>query len=302
MVAPTNYDQTNAWLADVGQRAQELINLLKAGIDVGQTGTLGNLALFEDLATAPIGNLAALQTALQVANVAGRGVAGGTGDLMAKGAYGIGAETAPDLIDVNTTDAESGLYRVVVGTLNRSSLPGDGGIGYMIINRLSGSPLINQIWTENSTGRVFSRTYLSGGWQNWIIGYDRNNIIGTVSQSGGVPTGAVIEEDSNSFWSWVKLASGDMTAHARIVHDNVDINVARGSIFESTNFTPPDIPSGFISGQLTVATDYYALDDVSVFGSSAGGSNAFQQYRFIRATATTGRSVVANIMLKGRWY
>ncbi|WP_445012169.1 hypothetical protein [Vreelandella stevensii] len=38
--------------------------------------------------------------------------------------------------------------------------------------------------------------------------YTARNILGTVSQSGGVPTGAIIEEDSNSFGTWTKFAGG----------------------------------------------------------------------------------------------
>ena len=45
--------------------------------------------------------------------------------------------------------------------------------------------------------------------------YRRGNILGTVSQSGGVPTGAVIESDSNANGSYVKFADGTMVTRTR---------------------------------------------------------------------------------------
>lgn len=90
MAAPTNYDQTNEWLAEVGRLTQDLINVLKGGIDVGQSGTLGNLALIDSLSAAPIGNLSTLQQALQIASVAGRNTVGPGPEVMLKGAFGSG--------------------------------------------------------------------------------------------------------------------------------------------------------------------------------------------------------------------
>lgn len=42
--------------------------------------------------------------------------------------------------------------------------------------------------------------------------YAKSNAVGTVSQSGGVPTGAIIEQGSNSNGDFVKLADGTMIA------------------------------------------------------------------------------------------
>ena len=40
--------------------------------------------------------------------------------------------------------------------------------------------------------------------------YNQSNIVGTVSQSGGVPTGAIIESGSNANGEFVKYADGTM--------------------------------------------------------------------------------------------
>ncbi|TVU88318.1 pyocin knob domain-containing protein [Vreelandella titanicae] len=219
--------------------------------------------------------------------------------VMAQGAFGIGG-TAEIIVDIDDRAYRPGFYTIDPNTIGDSPFSA----GSLII-MWRGARVI-QIATFESAASpdMFIRVYNSG-WGTWKKHYSTSNVVGAVSQSGGEPTGAVIEKDSNSFWSWVKLASGDMTAHARIQHNNVDITVARGSLFESVQFDPPDLPSGFTSAPITVATDYYGLDDVSVWGSSAGarsGTKIFQQYRFIRPTASSGRTVMANITLKGRWY
>lgn len=48
----------------------------------------------------------------------------------------------------------------------------------------------------------------SDGNTNWAALYSRDNILGTVSESSGVPTGAVLERGSNSNGEFVRLADG----------------------------------------------------------------------------------------------
>lgn len=68
-----------------------------------------------------------------------------------------------------------------------------------------------------------SAEFLSLGAGNWIcldytrssgkpvaFAYDRSTILGTVSQSSGVPTGSIIERGSNANGSYVKFADGTM--------------------------------------------------------------------------------------------
>lgn len=43
-----------------------------------------------------------------------------------------------------------------------------------------------------------------------LISYKKNNILGSVSQAGGVPTGGVIERGSNANGDYVKYADGTM--------------------------------------------------------------------------------------------
>jgi len=63
MADTIDIQNANEWLAEVQAAARELVNVLKGGIDVGQTGELGDLALINTLADAPVGDAAAFRQA-----------------------------------------------------------------------------------------------------------------------------------------------------------------------------------------------------------------------------------------------
>ena len=239
----------------------------------------------------------------QLGPLLGRGVVGGAGDLMAKGAYGIGTERAPNLIDVNAINDESGLYRVVAGTLNRTSLPGGGGLGCMIINRLSPT-LLTQIWTELATGRVFSRSFDTDVWRNWVIGYDRNNIIGTVSQSGGVPTGAIIESGSNANGRYTKLADGTLVCSFYRDDGSGLGATAEGPVYTSGTLTIPDYPHAFVSVP-NVSFSITQRNGYSLWGTVGGRPTSTSPgggYRYMSGDASSARVGQFQYIAIGRWY
>ncbi|QPI66332.1 hypothetical protein [Vreelandella venusta] len=241
MAAPTNYDQTNEWLAEVDRRVQDLINILKGGIDVGQSGTLGNLALIDTLSESPIGNLSALQQSLQVDAVAGRGVIGGAGDLLANGAYGLGGQGYM----LSNFDAPPERNEFYIGA--GSSATGDhGGAAYW--------PGIDLYRASSDRGArlMFSNEYMRfRGWEgtdtvtDFLVYHDKN-ILGTVSQSEGIPTGAIIERGSNANGSYVKFADGTLEC-TRIVNLEVQATEASDSLFRSVGVSF-DFPATFVNG------------------------------------------------------
>lgn len=77
-------------------------------------------------------------------------------------------------------------------------------IGYAAANQY-------QLYCEvggGSIGRIFRRYLSTGGWGAWILVHDQRTILGAVSQSGGAPTGAVIERGSNANGEYVRFADG----------------------------------------------------------------------------------------------
>ena len=59
-----------------------------------------------------------------------------------------------------------------------------------------------------AAGRKFLQTQASGSWLPWREVFTTGNILGTVSQSGGIPTGAIIERGSNANGRYTKYADG----------------------------------------------------------------------------------------------
>jgi hypothetical protein len=56
--------------------------------------------------------------------------------------------------------------------------------------------------------KSYTRILISGAWSLWDGKLSRADIVGTVNQSGGVPTGAIIERGSNANGEYTRFADG----------------------------------------------------------------------------------------------
>jgi len=126
--------------------------------------------------------------------------------------------------------------------------------------------------------------------------YQKNNILGTVSESSGVPTGAIIERGSNANGEFVKYADGTMICFLSSFTLSADNNEGTGST--------RTYPATFSANPM-------------VFGQSLGGDFSNWSSRFVfgvqtRSTTTCvvgiwntiGATETMNIqvMVIGRWY
>lgn len=138
-------------------------------------------------------------------------VAGG----MAVGAFGLGETgTPPVLADFDATDIASGFYQTHSTTLNRpAAFPH--GFGSAIFTRYSAN-FGRLLWMPNyetvNPPSLWLRSLRAGAWDDPVRVYDTNHIVGTVSQSGGVPTGAIIERGSNANGEYTRWADGTQIA------------------------------------------------------------------------------------------
>ncbi|MFU2330336.1 phage tail protein [Pseudomonas sp. NFX98] len=116
--------------------------------------------------------------------------------------------------------------------------------------------------------------FLSLGGGNWIclrynpangksvaFSFDRTNIVGTVSQSGGTPTGAVVETGTNASGTYIKFADGTMICRRTVIFSAIPITTAAGSLFYSAGGIPG---SGF-------AANFVAAPEVVINIKPAGG-------------------------------
>ena len=127
--------------------------------------------------------------------------------------------------------------------------------------------------------------------------YKKSNILGTVSESGGVPTGAIIERGSNANGEFVKYADGTLVCFIRVNLGSTEGLYDRNAVF----------PASFID------TDYW----VHGGGFTTGASRRIGNITFgggVGTTETTNVDVRAEVfgsasgtnavklLISGRWY
>lgn len=156
------------------------------------------------------GSPAAGRTALGLGNAATRAVQTSSSDttaeaLMAVGAFGLGNIGNLPILPQAGLDSflPTGIYRVATpsGLLDGT---------YALFNYRIGAALqCQELIAVNVSNRRYQRlqssTDLAAAWSTV---FNSSNILGTVSQSGGVPTGAIIERGSNANGEYVRFADG----------------------------------------------------------------------------------------------
>lgn len=186
-------------------------------VKVSADGSLWTEALRAEAATgrlvAPQGML--LNGALTGLAVTQSQIDATVGRLMLVGAFGLGVTTSsPQCPDLDATTLASGTYNVVSTTPNVGSRPmGSNQFATMRVERYSVDRCWQEYFDRADSGGNGIRKWIRGyspttGWSVWQRDYTANSIVGTVSQSGGVPTGAVIERGSNANGEYVRFADG----------------------------------------------------------------------------------------------
>ena len=160
-------------------------------------------------------------------------------------------------------------------------------------------PSYNGVWQEFCTGENRRwRRYSSNGtsWGNWK--YLATEAVGTVGQSDGVPTGAIIERGSNANGDYVKFADGTMIAWARVVQSGA-VDVVAGSLFGSANQTWV-FPVAFMISPAPVAsvTRCGSSSRWGVVVSNTGTSASTR----VLSTVSSPTDLVIDTLAIGRWF
>ncbi|MDJ0820331.1 MAG: DUF2793 domain-containing protein [Paracoccaceae bacterium] len=131
------------------------------------------------------------------------------GRLLTVGAFGLGADDTPRINDF-TEELRPGFYHY----LEAAVIGGPGGASYFgmaMVARVNNMfSVIAMRATQNTSARriwLGTRTTLTGAIV-WTEIYTQTRTVGTVSQSAGVPTGAVIERGGNANGNYVRWADG----------------------------------------------------------------------------------------------
>lgn len=129
------------------------------------------------------------------------------------------------------------------------------------------------------------------------------DIVGTVSQSGGIPTGAIIERGSNANGEYIRWADGTQIC-TRLVSGLGPINTASGNVFISgviSGFTYPASFSGVAAASILTGNESNLNSWVAGISQNAFSSN-FPSFYMFRATSNANTDFTARFIAIGRWF
>ena len=149
--------------------------------------------------------------------------------------------------------------------------------------------------TDTGAGRLMRADY----------GYGPGNLIGTVAQTGGVPTGAVIEQGSNANGSYTRWADGTQICVMRDFTINAAAAVICSEIwtYPASFAEVPDFIDITLSLQAGDWSDSTLRDNVSVCGTLGTPSVSAVNLGFYSSVGAITVSVSGcRCLAVGRWY
>jgi hypothetical protein len=223
------------------------------------------------------------------------------GRLLKTGDFGLGGN-APIIGNAAVTDNSiaPGLYAYASGS-GSSGGPTAVTLGALLhIRRTAGGGEAQLFFVEAHTGgptvgETWSRVRTSGSWTAWNRQFGYRNILGTVSQTSGVPTGGLIERGSNGNGEYARFADGlQICTRTNLAFANA--STAVGSLFRSADVSWT-FPAAFIAAPAVSGE----VDDVDCLLSAGAPTTTAVSIRALaaltKAAALNGRAIAV-----GRWF
>jgi len=164
----------------------------------------------------------------------------------------------------------------------------------------SGGPNANRGFTIAAAlgrGKLAFRTRSAGVNSAWREIFHTDNILGTVSQSAGIPTGAIIERGSNANGEYVRFADGTQIVHITITGPFTMAAYGSTGIFrgEKAITWPATFASTPSVSGVGVDNDTYGLLSA---GGSTGVGCTISYFSMTRTVIATDIKIIA----VGLWY
>lgn len=194
-----------------------------------------------------------------------------------------------DAITVN------GAYRLATGATSTASPVPALGLGMTLIHWNWDGNAANQVLKNPANTRSWLRSRWGGSWGPWRMIFNAGNILGTVSQSGGIPTGAVIERGSNANGEFVRYADG--TQICTFTAPAIDCNSATGAMFQTAAASTWTFPAAFTASP---AVSGSAGSNVRWLAMGPPTTSAVT-YRAM-APGSSSTAVAPTLTAIGRWF
>lgn len=220
--------------------------------------------------------------------------------LLKNGAHGLGAVAG---VPAPGNDADQCLtpgfnYRFTTAGVNTPVSNPYGGTLQVFSGSSGGTDLV-QVYVQRTASGMWMRGTTDGvNWTAWSRVYHTTNILGTASQSGGVPTGAIIERGGNANGEYVRLADGTQICTRQVTPDYSLHNSRQQYIYPASFSNVPKVWTGYsIQGNGNTSA-WDVSDDLFVFGSLAT-----QQWEVVqRKSGQPSSAVPINLIAIGRWF
>lgn len=220
------------------------------------------------------------------------------------GGNGGSAIVRPATADLNQ-EKTPGLYAYASGAINR---PGTSWFPVVMVIRHTSSRFVRQIAYDLVESKVATRQCFNDVWTPWVEMYTQGSILGTVSQSAGVPTGAIIERGSNANGEYVRFADGTQENICKV---NIDFTNFTSQLSGSVWVIALNIPAAFssnglIAGSVSMLQAGYSananrfLTRIQVNISAAGAPTLYRIDNADMVNAAETREI--RVSVRGRWY
>lgn len=224
------------------------------------------------------------------------------GRLMTVGAFGLGAAN-PSAITDFTASLRPGFYRYNEATATGAPGPGSSFQGFAIVLRaVSGATMIlagrqtavsssQRFWLGTRTGETGTIT-----WQQL---YHLANALGTVAQSGGIPTGAIAEFGSNANGSYVRYLDGTQICW----RNNISVTLSSAAAVAWTGTFPAAFSGSTTALFATGGGGNSGENDLGAYFCSTRVDGGAPEVR-LRHNENTVRSdtLTFDYLAIGRWY
>lgn len=220
----------------------------------------------------------------------------------AMGLFGIGAQAISTEVDLDLYKTGGAFVTPATGLLN---LPSGWVQGRHIVSVGGGANYTSQLLFGGSAnhGRVAQRAWSGTAWSAWRELFHAGNILGTVSQAAGVPTGAIIERGVNANGEYVRYADGRQICTRRIslgTYTSAKNGAALGDYAMPATFAEILQTSAEIHVSSTSAAYSTAL-----YATTGDDSSGVWKRVATRALAVNNDSSVAvmlTLRAEGRWF
>ncbi|HCL3288432.1 TPA: hypothetical protein N2A36_000326 [Pseudomonas aeruginosa] len=211
--------------------------------------------------------------------------------------WGLQASASNTLSDANVSLA-NGLYRV---TPNTAGTMLGAYVGQMIHAEQDGGYAVQLGMSVAGPPVIRMRQRVASTWQAPVTVYHSQNLLGSVSVSGGVPTGAVVERGSNTNGEYVRYADGTQICWINMSVTDQALDTAYGSLFTGTRSWT--FPVSF-AGSPAIAVGLFRWGTGAGWGTGNGiaSATAATLRGFDIVSRAVGTATVISATAVGRWF